>query len=278
MGRPVIAVALSALMTVSQDVAGVQLVLLDGQRIAGQELERHENEFIVETAQGARLVVPRQLVAAIQLSGEGPTRRIDLRGDSHGVLTAGRSPTDTQGMAGAEATVATPPDSLSSAATDPESRGSRLRPTESAILGSRPDLEGAASSVALPPSTLTPTPAEQLAAFGHDPAIFQRPPVDPIWRYEDVLGYERDVTQFRPSHWYRSKVDPNWRYEDVLGNRTDVTQFAPAQWHPAPVPARWYPTDGWSSAPDAGKRDQRLTLSRQARESREGQREDARDE
>lgn len=184
MRRPVIAVVFLALMTASQNVAGVRLVLLDGQRIAGQELERHENEFILETAQGARVVVPRQLVAAIHLTGErsGP-------------------------------------------------------------------------SVAVPASSLTPTPAEQLAAFGRDPAMFQRPPVDATWRYEDVLGYETDVTQFRPSHWYRSKVDPNWRYEDVLGSRTDVTQFAPAQWPPAPVPPRWYPADAWSPGLDAGQRD-----------------------
>ncbi len=223
MFRTTSAVAALTLITVSQSFAGVEIVLVDGLHLTGVSIERRGDEFLLKTEAGVQVAIPWELIREIQLSGERQILGKHRGGETHGVEARARSV-----------------ERESSAAKD---RPPRVTEKEQDSTGGEQSLRRDAP--ATPPNSLTPTPAEQLAAFGRDPATFQRGPITPTWHYDDVLGYESDVTQFRPSRWHRPPVDPTWRYDDELGYGSDVTQFNPTRWHRPPIPTWWYPTDGW---------------------------------
>ncbi len=236
-------VLLAALVfaTVGQALAGAELILVDGRQLAGDSVERRGSEFVLETDDGVQVSIQVELVRAIRLTG-GPPVLCDHWGAGF------------QGQELQLETAEPEPDAEEHPAsiTADAGHGSSMRkpPPKHHMAGDEASSDVDTRSIRerhlIPPSSLSPTQSEQLAAFGRDPATFEQGPVDPTWHYDDVLGHETDVTQFRPSRWNQSPIDPVWRYEDQLGTGTDVTQFNPSTWRRPPTPARWYPVDGWT--------------------------------
>ena len=241
-------VLLAALVfaAVGQAAAGAELILVDGSQLAGDSVERRGGEFVLATDDGGQVSIQVELVRAIRLTGRPPVlcEHWDA-GYQRQELQLGT--TEPEPDAEEHPASMTPDDGNGSLTKKPLSRNGKTGNEASTDVDTR-------DPHVIPPSSLSPTQSEQLAAFGRDPATFEQGPVDPAWHYDDVLGHETDVTQFRPSRWYRPPIDPVWRYEDELGTGTDVTQFNPSTWRRPPIPARWHPADGWTrhdNRPDA---------------------------
>lgn len=87
---------------------------------------------------------------------------------------------------------------------------------------------------------------EQLGAFPKPITAPHPEPVPTGWMPTDSLA-GRDVTEFRPAHWYRSPIDPLWVPVSAFTNRTDVTNFRPTRWTRV-IEYTWVPKDGWADA------------------------------
>ena len=170
--------------------AGAELVLLDGQVVVGESVERRADTFYLELATGDRLAVPAALVRELRLTGDDDPPISGLR-------------------AAQPQTVAGPPDV-------PDIPG---RAEQVAVLGdaAAPLSRGVVDPIWRPQVTWPLDPATN--AF--NPARWAAAPIDPYWRPVSVFRSSSDVTQFNPARWYGSPIDPTWSPRDSFRRRID---------------------------------------------------------
>jgi len=91
----------------------------------------------------------------------------------------------------------------------------------------------------------TPTPDEQLAAFGEPPASFTPSIIGTGWRPKDA--FEGKEARLDPARWFEAPIDPSWTPISAFRASKDVTEFNPVHWYQSPIDPVWRPRSGWSS-------------------------------
>jgi hypothetical protein len=176
MGRSSVIPLVLALATVGPARGDAELVLEDGQRIAGREVERKGDLYLVELETGNVMPVPVALVTEVRLTGEDVPEPTAFR------------------VAQGETIVGHP-------------AGPRLpKPHEQLAVFGEPSrfVRAPIDPTWYPESAYDTDPA--LNNF--NPARWYVPPIDPIWRPRS--GLRGDVTNFNPARWYHSPIDPTW--------------------------------------------------------------------
>ena len=236
-------IAASVLLCAAPALAGVEVVLQDGRRLAGEALERKGQVYLLDVGKDSQtLAIPIGLVSEIRFFGgvspneeeqeaapdEAPLTVDDSVAGTTEVREARRQAVATGSEAGTEA------DSL----TDDASPTDDFTPTDD---GAPATDAGLTERAPRRPPRLD----QQLAAFDRDQASFARSTVSPFWRYDDVLGEGTDVTQFNASRWYRPGYEPFWEAESAYDYTSRIPDFNPSGWYRPAVNTRWYPKDGW---------------------------------
>ena len=214
MSRPFVAFALALVLTIGVIVAATEIVLQDGRVIAGIELRRDGDNYIVVLQNGQAIVLPAALVKTVRLVGEPQPEPEEE-----------------------------PP------RYDPMTGLTRREPEELAA----PLPKAAVGAVFSGPRQLAgepvraPTTHEQLAVFG-EPAEFQQDIVDNRWEPSSDWNMDQETqNNFAPSTWSKDIVDNSWEpSSDWDMDAEKQNNFAPSTFSKSIIDNSWTPTDGFA--------------------------------
>jgi len=190
--------------------ADVQIVLKGGKVLAGVDVTREGDEYLLQLATGDVVPLPADLVEEVRLL-ERPKPP---------------PPPEPGFVAGKPATLAGQPAPVGEEARAPTG----MRAAEPHVL----------AGVAVEP----PRPSDQLAAFG-EPAKFQKGVFDPNWRMENDWPPDYEGNQFNPAKWSESIVDNSWEPESAFDPKADVLGAGNSTWQKG-MDNSWQPTDAWA--------------------------------
>lgn len=250
--------------------AGVDVVLVDGRRIAATAVERRGEVYVLDLPGGGRTTLPLSVVDGLRFSvGDVPvpeagSPRVEI------ALTDGRI-LDGIALERREGlylltrrpgeTVSLPEDLVLavrlSEPSSPPARPARPRrndpePADRARPPSSVDADDAVKAPDAPPRARTlpssrpPSRTEQLAVFG-DASVFPVPRI-PTWRPRGAYGEQRNAAGFRPTTWRRAPYDPTWTPQSSFRSASALPDFNTTRWYRAAHDWRWRPSDGWIRA------------------------------
>ena len=164
--------------TWSPTVAGVKLLLEDGQVIEGRSMEVKDSVYLLTLETGNVLPIPVPLVADIE------------RTEDESSLAAGLTKAEPQTLAG---------DPQAAKLPTLTEQMKALRAGRSVF---RPSV---IDPIWVPVSDWDQDPQQ---GNNFHPVHWYRPAIDSRWSPTSALG--RDVTNFNPVRWYRAPIDPTW--------------------------------------------------------------------
>ncbi len=217
MSKCSIAFVLAVVLAVGIVVATTEVVLQDGRVIAGIEVRRDGDNYIVVLENGQAIVLPAALVKTVRLGGEPepepePEPEEEPRYDPRTGLTRG----------------------------EPQQLGAPLPKGAVGVVYSEPrQLAGE--------PVRAPTTSEQLAVFG-EPAKFQKNIIDPTWHPSSDWDMDPEKqNNFAPSTWSKDIVDHSWEpSSDWDMDPEKQNNFAPSTFSKSIIDNSWTPTDGFA--------------------------------
>jgi hypothetical protein len=192
-------------------VATSEVVLLDGRVIAGIEVRRDGDNYVIVLENGQAIVLPRALVETVRLGAE-PEPEPEERYDPRTGLTRG----------------------------EPQELAAPLPQGAVGVVISEPrQLAGDPIHV--------PTTDEQLAVFGK-PAEFQKDIIDNSWEPTSDWNMDPETqNNFAPSTWSKDIVDNSWEpTSDWEMDQEKQNNFAQSTFSKSIVDNSWAPTDGFA--------------------------------
>jgi len=200
-------VVIGSLVAVAPLFADVELLLQDGSHIKGVEVRLERGEYLLDQADGVRLVIPQGLVQELRLLG--PSR-----------LHPGVIQDKPRTLAG-EVQPIEPDENADNAMLNGWVRG---KPR---------DLNGPATSFV--PRT------EQLAVFG-EPSRFPQNKLDYNFLPVSGLDLTYDVLEASRSTWLRTSFQVIWNPPSVFDGKKDVLANSRSRWA-GEAPSEWLPDD-----------------------------------
>ena len=212
MSRPFVAFALALVLTIGVIVAATEIVLQDGRVIAGIELRRDGDNYIVVLQNGQAIVLPRALVKTVRVGAEPEPEDEQPRYHPRTGLTR----------------------------SEPKELAAPLPEGAVGVVISEPrQLAG--------DPVRAPTSREQLAVFG-EPAEFQKNIVDNRWEPSSDWNMDQETqNNFAPSTWSKDIVDNSWEPSSDWDMDTEKqNNFAPSTFSKSIIDNSWTPTDGFA--------------------------------
>jgi hypothetical protein len=212
MSRRSIAFALALVLAIGVIVATTEIVLKDGRVVAGIEVRRDGDNYIIVLENGQAIVLPTALVETVRLGGEPEPEEEQPRYDWRTGLTR----------------------------REPDELGAPLPEGAVGVVFSEPrQLAGE--------PVRAPTTQEQLAVFGK-PAEFQKDIVDNSWEPSSDWNMDPETqNNFAPSTWSKDIVDNSWEpSSDWNMDPEKQNNFAPSTFSKNIIDNSWTPTDGFA--------------------------------
>jgi hypothetical protein len=186
---------LAASLLAAPALAGVELVLEDGQVLTGIEVERKEDVYHLELATGSVVALPVEVVRELRLTGGEENPDAEERREA----PTGLRVAEPEVLAGPPEPIPLPTRREQLAAF----RGGQSRFARGVIDPTWEPRDG----------WLRPGLVE------FNPARWYRAPIDSTWTPRPAYTTDSDVTFFSPVEWSRGVFDPTWYPQDGFARR-----------------------------------------------------------
>ncbi len=186
----------------------VVVVLKDGQRIEGIDVQRQGDVVEIQLKTGDMMTIPASLVQQIEV-------------------------------------VAAPPPPISGPPLPPsEGEDAQPKNLSGPPLPEPKEKDGKPRTLSGPGVTASPSAQQQLAVFGPPPPP-QQPIIDPTWQPTSGIP-EWTKPEMKPTEWSEPIVDPTWTPTSAYDPNADVLAAGRHEWSKPAIDPTWQPTDAFA--------------------------------